>query len=410
MSGSKTWHYISCLLLSSCSFNEKAIFFDYAASAPVNEKALRKFNEISRMDGNSSGINLHALNLRDIENKATKVIAKKINARPNQIVFTHSATMSNNIAILGVALSYPGCHMITSKIEHKSVLNILKHLESIGHKVTYLDVNHHGNINLEQLSRSIRKNTKLISIQTFNSEIGVMQDIKAIGKIAKKHGVLLHSDATQSFCKYDLDVEEINVDFLTLSGYKVGAPKGIAALYVRDEKELQPIIFGSGSRLSPGTKPSALISAFATAVKNFHYDKARVIRNFNILVSELLKIKDVHINSTTPSHVVSISIGGVLLSDLLKRAENYSFSAGCSCQGQNQSNVILAIDPDNKLPPCTVRISFSNLEKPEDLVTFAKHLKKTVDALRRERKVSHGCTSDGSSLNTQLKMMHDLLK
>ncbi|MDR2723925.1 MAG: aminotransferase class V-fold PLP-dependent enzyme [Holosporaceae bacterium] len=404
------WRCISCLFLSSCSLEEKANFFDYAASAPINEKALAEFDTISRMNGNSSGINQHARVLRDIEYKAAMVLAEKINAMPHQIVFTSSATMSNNIAILGVAKNYPHCHMITSKIEHKSILCIFKYLESIGHEVTYLDVDRYGSIDLKQLSNSIRDNTKLISIQTFNSEIGAIQDLKAIGEIAKKYGVLLHSDASQSFCKYNLDVQEINVDFLTVSGYKIGAPKGIAAVYVRDEKKLQPIIFGTGAKLFPGSRPSALIASFAAAIQNFHFNRVKVTRNFNILVSELLKICNVHINSTVPSHVVSISIGGVLLRDLLKRIQNYSFSSGCSCQDQNQSNVILAIDPDHKLPTCTIRISFSDHEKPEDLVAFARYLKNVVDDLRREKSVGIGCSSDDPSFSVPIKKIRDLLR
>jgi cysteine desulfurase len=270
-------------------------------------------------------------------------------------------------------------------------------------------VDRYGNIDLRQLSSSIKKNTKLISIQTFNSEIGAMQNMKAIGEIARKNGVLLHSDASQSFCKYDLDVNEIGVDFLTISGYKIGAPKGVAALYVRDESKLQPILFGTGNRLSPGTKSSALIAAFASAVENFRYNRANVTRNFNLLVSELLKIGDVHVNSVVPSHVVSVSIGGVLLDDLLKRVKNYSFSSGCSCQGRSQSNVILAIDPDHKLPACTIRISYSDNENPSELIALAQDIKNIVSQLRCEKSVGLGCATNNSEFKARMGKIRDLL-
>jgi cysteine desulfurase len=354
-------------------------------------------------------MNHHAKILLDIEKRSAEIIAKKINANPDQIVFTSNATMANNIAVLGVVGKYPGCHVITSKIEHKSVLNIFEYLETQGYKVTYLKVDRFGNIDLDQLARSIRKDTKLISIQTLNSEIGTMQDIKAIGEIARKHGVLFHSDACQSFCKYDIDVKEMNIDLLTISGYKIGAPKGIAMLYVKDREELRPIAFGSGDKFSPGTKSSALIASLAMAVKNYRFDRLKINRNFNALVSELSKIDDVYVNSKTPSHIVSVSISGVLLNDMMKRTKNYSFSAGCSCLGQGQSNVMSAIDPEGKLPSCTIRISFSDTVKPDELAAFARELKKNVNQLRQEKKIGEGCQSTDQDLDAALGKVLDAL-
>jgi cysteine desulfurase len=281
--------------------------------------------------------------------------------------------------------------LITSKIEHKSVLGAFKYLETQGYKVTYLDVDRHGNINLDQLRRSITKNTKLISIQTFNSEIGTVQNIKEIGNIVKKHNVLFHSDAAQSFCKYDIDVK--NLDLLTISGYKIGAPKGIAALYIKDISQLQPIMFGSGDELFPGTKATPLISAFSKAIEHFHFDKNQINRNFKTLTSELSKIEKIYINSATPSHVVSVSIDGVLLADVILRMKDYSFSSGCSCLGQNKSNVLEAIDPEDKLPSCTIRISFSDKITESQLILFARKLKEVVNQLRKEKSVGKGCQS-----------------
>jgi cysteine desulfurase len=239
----------------------------------------------------------------------------------------------------------------------------------------------------------------------FNSEIGTIQNMEAIGKIAAKHGVLFHSDAAQSFCKYDIDVQKMNIDLLTISGYKIGAPSGIAALYVKNRKKLEPILFGSGDELSPGTKPTALSAALAAAIEHFQFNKTRIDENFRALANELMKIDDVFINSATPSHVLSVSIGGIQLKDLLERIKNYSFSAGCSCLGQGQSNVMLAIDPEGKLPSCTIRISFSSQMKSEDLVSFARHLKETILKLRSEKKAGEGCSPNEKieELNVFLK-------
>ncbi|GHU10904.1 IscS subfamily cysteine desulfurase [Alphaproteobacteria bacterium] len=381
-------------------------YLDQAASFSVIEKALEEFLKIARLDGNSSGINSHAKHLKKIEESAVKVIAKKINAKHDQIHFTCSATVANNIAILGVAYKHPGCHLITSKIEHKSVLNVFKHLEKNGYKVTYLNVDRYGNVDLNQLQKCLQNDSKdtrvkLISIQMFNGEIGTLQNVKEIGRIAKQHGVLFHTDAAQSFCKYDIDVNAMNIDLLAVAGHKIGAPKGIAALYIRNPEKLSPILFGSGDDFFPGSKPTELIVAFATAIENFRFDRKKIERNFNKLKEILLTIRKIHINSSVPSHVLSASIDGVLLADILERMKDYSFSAGCSCLGQEKSNVMEAIDPGDKLPSCTIRISFSDTTNSAQLVDFAKKLKTIVEQLRQEKSIGKHCASGTASKRVQ---------
>ncbi|GHT94418.1 IscS subfamily cysteine desulfurase [Alphaproteobacteria bacterium] len=381
--------------------NVTLAYLDQAASFSVDEKALEEFLKIARLDGNSSGINSHAKLLKSIEENAAKVVADKINAKHDQIHFTCSATIANNIAILGVANRHPRCHLITSKIEHKSVLNVFKHLEKNGYKVTYLDVDRYGNVDLNQLQKCFQNDSKdtrvkLISIQMFNSEIGTLQNVKEIGRIARQHGVLFHTDAAQSFCKYDIDANAMNIDILTVAGHKIGAPKGIAALYIRNPEKLSPILFGSGDEFFPGSKPTELIAAFAIAVKNFKFDRKKIERNFNELKEILLTIRKIYINSSVPSHILSVSIDGVLLADILERMKDYSFSAGCSCLGQEKSNVMEAIDPEDKLPSCTIRISFSDTINSAQLVDFAKKLKIVVEQLRQEKSIGKGCQRNGA--------------
>ena len=379
-------------------------YLDYAASARISKESLEKFIEVSKLNGNSSGFNSHEKKKKNIENESEKIIAEKIGCDPDQILFTNSATMSNNIAILGVAYKNPGCHLITSKIEHKSILNVFKHLEKSGYKVSYIGVDRYGNLNLEELKKSIRPTTRLVSIQSFNSEIGTRQDIAAISRIiknSKNKNILFHSDISQTFEKYPTDFSVF--DMATFSGYKIGAPKGIAALYIKDRKKIAPIIFGSGDELFPGSKPTALIAAFAKAVEVYKFDSKIVAKNFYILKREIEKIKDVYVNSEKPSHVFSVSIKGVLLSDLIDRMQKFSFSSGCSCLGQGESSVKEAIDPEEKLPSTTLRISFSDKVPAQNLIDFAKNLKIEVEKLRNEKSVSNNCQkSDQESLSKAL--------
>ena len=378
--------------------SSEPVYLDYAAAVGINQKSLDEFNRIAKMRGNSSGFNSNATALKEIENNAAKIIAKKLNCEPNNILFTCSATMSNNVAILGVAYKYPAekCHLITSKIDHKSVLNVFKHLEEKGYKVTYLNVDRFGRIDLDQLQKSITKNTKLVSIQSFNSEIGITQNLQEISKIVRAHpGVLMHSDIAQSFGKYPIDVTCL--DLATFSGYKIGSPKGIAALYIKDANALTPIAFGSGKSLWPGSVPTELVAAFGVAVKNYKMDFEKIKNLFNVLRTEIQKIDNVFINSAEPSHVFSVSISGVLLKDVINELNDFAFSSGCSCLGKGESNVKEAIDPDGKLPSCTLRISFADAVDQKIMINFAKRLNEVVSDLRKRKKITEGCENKKSS-------------
>lgn len=424
---------------SASSTSLSPSYLDLASSWDINEEALKEFVKVGKIPGNSSGISPHSKYLRLLEIRAAKIIYDKIHqssAENNsnsdqhseaslkspelqqnlrQIYFIPTPTIANNVAILGVAYKNPKCHLITSKIEHKSVLNVFKELEKQGYQITYLDVDSHGKVDLEKLKQSIRPDTKLISIQTVNSEIGTLQDLKNIGAIAKEYGILFHSDASQAFCKYPIDVDAMHIDLLTIAGYKVGAPKGIAALYVRDSTKLKPIFFGSGDDLIPGSRSTPLICAFAKAVETFSFDKERLRNNFETLKNELLKIRgntpeeEIYINSSDYSHVLSVSIAGVLLKDILDRLPQFSFSAGCSCIGRGKSNVIEAIDPQGKLPACTLRLSFSDKTNPESLKIFAKKLGEVVKKLRKEKKIKGGCEQEQSSESKTQKELNKSL-
>ena len=235
-----------------------------------------------------------------------------------------------------------------------------------------------------------------MSIQSFNSEIGITQNLQEISKIVRAHpGVLLHSDIAQSFGKYPIDVTCL--DLATFSGYKIGSPKGIAALYIKNANALTPIAFGSGKSLWPGSVPTELVAAFGIAVKNYKMDFEKIKNLFNVLRTEIQKIDNVFINSAEPSHVFSVSISGVLLKDVINELNDFAFSSGCSCLGKGESNVKEAIDPDGKLPSCTLRISFSDAVDQKIMINFAKRLKEVVSDLRKRKKITEGCENKKSS-------------
>lgn len=398
---------IAELEASNSPSSSSTINLNSAAAWNTNEKALEAFIKTSKMQDNSSGVNSDAQKLKQLEEDAAKIISAKIGAKPEELHFVYNATEANNIAIQGVAKKYPGCHLITSKAEHKSVLEVFKSLERQGWTVTYIDVDVHGKVKLDQLAESITQNTKLISIQVVNSEIGSLQEIAAIGKLAKDHGILFHADASQAFCKYPIDVNAMNIDLLTVSGYKIGAPKGIAALYVKDLSKLVPIMFGAGDKLSPGTRSTPLISAFGEAVKNFSFDRKKIQRLFCILSTELKKIDDIAINSENPSHILSVSIKGVLLQDVLEEMKEFAISGGCSCSGIEDSYIMQAI---GKTGWCTLRVSFTQQTLDKTLINFAKRLKEIIDKLRKQKSVGEGCNSMDQKNIEQMSELLDKLK
>ncbi|WP_252858236.1 cysteine desulfurase family protein [Photobacterium angustum] len=219
-----------------------------------------------------------------------KLLQKKIGAMPSEIIFTSGASEANNMALKGLAFQYLNdkCHIITSAIEHKCILNTCSFLEKIGFDVTYISPNEHGEISPEKIKRAIREDTKLISIHHVNNELGTIQPIAEIGAIAFEHDILFHTDTAQSFCKLDIDVDDMNVDMLSLSGHKIYGPKGIGALYIRDARysDIVPLIHGGGQELGlrGGTSPTPLIVGLAVAIETFPKEKSYKHYNFEEII------------------------------------------------------------------------------------------------------------------------------
>ncbi|CCN82728.1 Cysteine desulfurase, mitosomal [Vibrio nigripulchritudo SFn27] len=251
-------------------------YFDYAASTPVSDIVLDAMHPWqSESFANPSATHDEANIAAKAIQHAREVIANEIGAMPSEIIFTSGASEANNLALKGIAfqnLEDKG-HIITSSIEHKCILNTCAFLESIGFEVTYLNPNRYGVIEADNVTDALRSNTLLISIHHVNNELGTIQPVDGIGDIAFEHDIPFHTDAAQSFCKLKIDVDDMNIDMLSLSGHKIYGPKGIGVLYVREAREsgLVPLIHGGGQELGlrGGTSPTPLIVGLGAALEHF---------------------------------------------------------------------------------------------------------------------------------------------
>ena len=215
------------------------VYFDNSATTQVDEEVISAMIPyFNKYFGNASSLHFFGQEAHEALEKSRVLIAKKINAKDEELIFTSGGTESNNFALKGIAYFFKDKerdHIITSKIEHPAILNSTKSLEDMGFKVTYLDVDKEGFIDFEQLENSITKRTILCSIMHANNEIGTIQDLEKIGKICKEHDILFHSDAVQAFTKVPLDVKKYNLDLVSITAHKIHGPKGIGALYIRED-------------------------------------------------------------------------------------------------------------------------------------------------------------------------------
>ncbi|MDD3861571.1 MAG: cysteine desulfurase family protein, partial [Candidatus Gracilibacteria bacterium] len=277
---------------------KKNIYLDYAATTPVDPEVLRSMLPyFTEKFGNAGSLHSKGLEAKQAIDQARATIAKYLNCQPSEIIFTGSGTEGNNIAIIGTAKANKskGHHLITSKIEHPSVLDVFKQLEKEGFVVTYLDVNEEGFIDLTQLENAITKETILVSIMFANNEIGSIEPVEEIAKICKKHKVLFHTDACQIAEYKNIDTKSIPLDLLTINGSKIYGPKGIALLYVRKGTPIYPLFQGGSQEqgLRAGTENTpeivGLAKAFEIAQKNCKEESARTEKLRDYFIENILK-------------------------------------------------------------------------------------------------------------------------
>lgn len=385
----------------------KKIYLDNAASTYVSNEVLAEMLPcFTTFYGNASSTHSFGRQAEAIVDGARDRIAKAINAFSSEIYFTSGGTESNNLAILGIARAnkQKGKHIITSAIEHDSVLESVKLLEKEGFEVTYLPADSQGIVSLASLMHNIRKDTILISIMTVNNEIGTIQNLKAIGKTAHEYGIIFHTDATSGIGALKIDVKDMEIDALTISGHKIYGPKGVGALYVKNGINFESLLVGgeqerkkrAGSLNVPAI--AGLGKAVEIAVREIYNDNQKLKYIKNYFLTQLSKNLD---NFTVNGHqhqtshsILSLTFKGVNGESLMMLLDlaGVAVSTGSACESHaiTKSHVLRAIGLDDEQSQSTIRVSFAKSISKEDIDSAVEIITENVTKLRKGSPISMG--------------------
>jgi cysteine desulfurase len=389
----------------------KKIYLDNAATTPLDPRVLKAMLPFLKEEyGNPSSLHSLGQKSREAIEKSREIIANFIKAKTDEIFFTSGGTESNNFAIKGVAFANEkfGKHIITSKIEHHAVLEPCHWLEKNGFKVSYLDVDKNGLINVNQVEKTITDETILVSIMHANNEIGTIEPIIEIGNLIKKvreerkernikTPIYFHTDAVQTFGHLPINVNELNVDLLSASAHKLYGPKGTGLLYIKKGVKIEPLIHGGGHEkgLRSGTENTAGIIGFAKAVeiakKEMDKEYQRLTKFRDLLIEEIFKkIDGVSLNGDRylrlPNNI-NISVKGVegeaMVLYLDKKGIACSTGSACSSHSLEPSHVLLAIGKSPEEAHSSLRITLGRFTKEKDLKIFIQALTETINYLRK---------------------------
>ncbi|MVC79565.1 IscS subfamily cysteine desulfurase [Vibrio cholerae] len=394
------------------------IYLDYSATCPVDPRVAEKMVQYMTMDGTfgnpASRSHRYGWQAEEAVDTAREQIAALLNADPREIVFTSGATESDNLAIKGVAHFYnkQGKHIITSKTEHKAVLDTMRQLEREGFEVTYLDPESNGLIDLAKLEAAMRDDTILVSIMHVNNEIGVVQDIAAIGELCRSRKVVFHVDAAQSAGKVAMDVQEMKVDLISLSAHKAYGPKGIGALYVRRKPRirLEAQMHGGGHErgFRSGTLPTHQIvgmgEAFRIAKEELQQDYDHALKLRNRLLDGIKDMEAVTINGDLDQrvpHNLNVSFAFVEGESLLMALKDLAVSSGSACTSASlePSYVLRALGLNDELAHSSIRFSFGRFTTEEEIDYAIELIRVAVDKLRAMSPL-WDMYKDGVDLNT----------
>jgi cysteine desulfurase len=329
---------------------------------------------------------------------AREQVADVIGANPKEIVFTSGATESNNMAIKGVAHFYGDKkrHIVTVVTEHKCILDSCRHLELEGFRVTYLAVKPNGIVDLDELRAAITEDTALVSVMAINNEIGVIQPLKEIGAICREKGAFFHTDAAQAFGKIPLDVEEMNIDLLSISGHKIYGPMGIGALYVRRRPRirLEPLMNGGGQErgFRSGTLPTPLVVGLGEAAKiaknEMGKDAERVSRHFDRFMKAVVdNVKDVHLNGDREQRYkgnINLSFAYIEGESMIMAIKDIAVSSGSACTSASlePSYVLRALGVEEEMAHTSIRFGFGRFTTDEEIDFAINLICNSIDKLR----------------------------
>ena len=382
--------------------SKRPIYLDCNATTPVDPLVLEAMSPyFTEYFGNAASINhTYGWEAEAAVKQAREIIANGINCSPEEIIFTSGATESNNLALKGVAEAYfnKGRHIITVITEHNAVLDPCHYLESLGFEVTYLGVKSDGLIDLSDLKIALRPDTILVSIMAANNEIGVLQPLAEIGELCHSHEVLFHTDAAQAIGKIPLDVQQLNIDLISLTAHKIYGPKGIGVLYVRRRNprvKLAPQLHGGGHErgMRSGTLCTPQIVGFAKAIEialsQRLIETQRLIQLRENLWNKLSTLEGIYLNGHPTQRLagnLNISIDGVDGQALLLGLQTMmAVSSGSACTSTKiePSHVLKALGHSDNLAYASIRFGLGRFTTESEINQVAEHTINTIQALRK---------------------------
>lgn len=381
---------------------KKQVYMDYGATTPVDPVVLEEMKPyFLKFFGNPSSTHAYGIDAENKVSECRKQVSSIIDAKDESIIFTSGGTEADNLAIKGIAYQHldiinkKGPHIITSTIEHPAVLETIKYLEKKGFKSTYLPVDKYGIIDPDTLDNTICEQTFLISIMAANNEIGTIEPINEIGRIAKKHDILFHTDAVQAVGKVPLSVKKDNIDLLSLSSHKIYGPKGVGALYARDDIKLEPLFHGGGHergiRSSTLNTPGivGLGKACELAKNRFANDTAHMKRLRDTLIKNVISIEESYLNGHPTKRLVNnahfrfTAIEGESLHMMLDdKGIAVATGSACSSKKLKPSHVLLALGLTPEESHGSIRFTLGRLSTKEDVNYVIKTLKPIIEELR----------------------------